>query len=134
MGFDGVRIHYEYVVELMLEHTQRLGLKVIWATHATYWNNKFSTRDFPNETIVQSYKAELRVITNASSKYSHVLYVSVFYPIPFPEVAGITYEECLQRINSTEFNNAIKNIVAFCQKLRRKMCCGKRRNPARLSS
>ncbi|MEM3783533.1 MAG: hypothetical protein QXY88_00675 [Candidatus Bathyarchaeia archaeon] len=118
MGFDGVRIHYEYVVEfdlveLMLEYTQRLGLKVIWATHATYWNNKFSTRDFPNETIVQSYKAELRVIANASSKYSHVLYVSVFYPILFPATAGITYEKCLQRINSTEFNNAIRDIVAF---------------------
>ncbi|MEM2676348.1 MAG: hypothetical protein QXJ77_00375 [Candidatus Bathyarchaeia archaeon] len=118
MGFDGVRIHYEYVVELglverLLERTQRLGLKVIWATHATYWNNKFPTRDFPNETIVQSYKAELRVIANASSKYSHVLYISVFYPIPFPAVAGITYEECLQRINSTDFNNAIKDIVAY---------------------
>ncbi|MEM0357684.1 MAG: hypothetical protein QXL77_04840 [Candidatus Bathyarchaeia archaeon] len=118
MGFDGVRIHYEYVVELglverLLECTQRLGLKVIWATHATYWNNKFPTRDFPNETIVQSYKAELRIIANASSKYSHVLYISVFYPIPFPAVAGITYEECLQRISSADFNDAIKDIVAY---------------------
>ncbi|MEM3463750.1 MAG: hypothetical protein QXL91_02705 [Candidatus Bathyarchaeia archaeon] len=118
MGFDGVRIHYEYVVELglvepLLEHTQRLGLKVIWATHATYWNNKFPTRDFPNETIVQNYKAELRVIANASAKYPHVLYVSVFYPIPFPAVTGITYDECLQRISSDEFNNALKDIVSF---------------------
>lgn len=39
MGFDGVRIHYEYVVqyglvEQLLNYTRDLGLKVIWATHA----------------------------------------------------------------------------------------------------
>ncbi len=118
MGFDGVRIHYEYVVNLglvepLLDYTQRLGLKVIWATHATYWNVKFPTRDFPNETIVQSYKAELQAIAGNSSRYPHVLYVSVFYPIPFPAVANITYEECMRRVNSAEFNNAMRNIVAY---------------------
>jgi len=118
MGFDGVRIHYENVVKLglvesLLNYTQYLGLKVIWATHATYWNVKFPTRDFPNETIVQSYKAELRTIAGNSSRYPHVLYVSVFYPIPFPAVANITYEECMQRVNSAEFNNAMRDIVAY---------------------
>ncbi len=118
MGFDGVRIHYEYVVEYglverLLNYTRYLGLKVIWATHATYWNNKYPTKDFPNATIVENYKAELSQIANASSRYSHVLYVSVFYPIPFAEVSGITHEECLQHINSTEFNAALENIVAF---------------------
>lgn len=118
MGFEGVRIHYEYVVKIgivepLLNYTQYLGLKVIWATHATYWNVRYPTRDFPNETILENYKAELSIIANASSKYSHVLYISVFYPIPFPEVSGLTYEECLQRIKSREFNNALEDIAAF---------------------
>lgn len=118
MGFDGVRIHYEHVVEYglverLLNYTQHLGLKVIWATHATYWNNKYPTKDFPNETIVKNYKEELRAIANASSKYSHVLYISIFYPIPFPEVCNITYNECLQRINSSDFNEALEDIAAF---------------------
>lgn len=118
MGFEGVRIHYEYVVKLgivepLLNYTQYLGLKVIWATHATYWNVKYPTRDFPNETILENHKAELNIIANASSKCSHVLYISVFYPIPFPEVSGLTYEECLQRIKSREFNNALEDIAAF---------------------
>jgi len=118
MGFDGVRIHYEYVVEYglveqLLNYTRDLGLKVIWATHATCWNNKYPTGNFPNETIVNNYKEELRAIANASSKYPHVLFISVFYPIPFTEVSGISYEEVVQHIHSQNFNEAMKDIVSY---------------------
>lgn len=118
MGFDGVRIHYEYVVEYglvgrLLNYTRDLGLDVIWATHATYWNNKYPTEDFPNETIVNNYKEELKEIADSSSKYPHVFYISVFYPIPFPEPCNITYEECLQHIQTAAFNDALKDVVGF---------------------
>jgi len=118
MGFDGVRIHYEYVVkdglvEPLLDYTRDLGLKVIWATHATYWGSKYPTIDFPNEIIVGEYKNELKEIANASSKYSHVLYVTVFYPIPFPEPYNITREQCIEHINSLDFNDALEDIMGL---------------------
>ena len=118
MGFDGVRIHYEYVVkydlvEQLLKYARDLGLKVIWATHATYWNNRYLTADFPNETIMNNYKEELSAIASASSKYPNVLYISVFYPIPFTEVSNISYTKVLQHIHSEEFNEALKEIVSY---------------------
>jgi hypothetical protein len=66
MGFDGVRIHYEYVVNLglvepLLDYTQRLGLKVIWATHATYWNVKFPTRIFQTRLLCKAIRQSFKL-------------------------------------------------------------------------
>jgi hypothetical protein len=88
MGFDGVKIFYEDIVdsgivEPLLNYTKKIGLKVIFATHATYWGHKYPTIDFPNETIINNYKRELGAICRniTSYKYDHVPFIAVLYPI-----------------------------------------------------
>lgn len=113
-GFDGVKIFYEYIVERgivepLLNYTQKLGLKVIFATHATYWGSKYPNIAFPNETIVKDYKRQLGAISGniSSHGYDHVLFIAIYYPIPF------NYTQVVEKLNSQEYINALKDIVSY---------------------
>ncbi|RJS76109.1 hypothetical protein CW667_05855, partial [Candidatus Bathyarchaeota archaeon] len=114
MGFDGVKIFYEYIVdsgivEPLLNYTRIIGLKVIFATHATYWNSIYPNIDFPNETIVNDYKRQLGAICGniTANGYDHVLFIAIYYPIPFE------YEHVVEKLNSQEYLNALKDIVNY---------------------
>jgi hypothetical protein len=116
MGFDGVKIFYEKivdsgVVEPLLYYTKKIGLKVIFATHATYWGwDVYRTIDFPNETILSNYKRELGAICGnvTSHKYDHVLFIAVLYPIAFDHP-----NEVRQKLDSAEYRNALIDIVNY---------------------
>jgi hypothetical protein len=115
MGFDGVKIFYENItvggiVEPLLNYTKKIGLKVIIATHATYWNVTYPTIDFPNETILSNYKRELGAICGnvTSHKYDHVLFIAVLYPIAFDHP-----NEVRQKLDSAEYRNALIDIVNY---------------------
>ena len=114
MGFDGVKIFYEYIVdsglvEPLLNYTKIIGLKVIFATHATYWNSTYPNIDFPNETIVNDYKRQLGAICGniTANGYDHVLFIAIYYPIPFE------HEHVVEKLNSQEYLNALKDIVNY---------------------
>jgi hypothetical protein len=116
MGFDGVKIFYEKIVdsgivEPLLYYTRKIGLKVIIATHATYWNVTYPTIDFPNETILSNYKRELGAICGniTSHKYNHVPFIAVLYPIAFDH----PNDEVRQKLDSAEYRNALIDIVNY---------------------
>jgi len=122
MGFDGVKIFYEYIVdsgivEPLLYYAKKIGLKVIFATHATYWGwDVYRTIDFPNETILSNYKRELGAICGniTAHKYDNVPFIAVLYPIPFNNSnEKISDEEIHQKLDSAEFKNALIDIVNY---------------------
>ena len=116
MGFDGVKIFYEYIVdkglvEPILEYTKRIGLKVIFATHATYWGSKYRNIDFPNEKIIKDYERQLGAICKNITvhKYTHVLFIAIYYPIPFND----SKSEIIRKLNSPEYKQALEAIVNY---------------------
>lgn len=122
MGFDGVKIFYEKIVdsgivEPLLYYTKKIGLKVIFATHATYWGwDVYRTIDFPNETILSNYKRELGAICGniTAHKYDNVPFMAVLYPIPFNNSnEEISDEKIHQKLDSAEFKNALIDIVNY---------------------
>jgi hypothetical protein len=123
MGFDGVKIFYEGVVdsgivEPLLNYTKKIGLKVIFATHATYWGHKYPTVDFPNETIISNYKRELGAICRniTSHNYDHVPFIAVLYPIN-------------QKLNSSEYRDALIDIVDYVKSFGLKVSMDTEGNP-----
>lgn len=138
MGFDGVKIFYEKIVdrgivEPLLYYTKKIGLKVIFATHATYWGwDVYRTIDFPNETILSNYKRELGAICGniTSHKYDHVPFIAVLYPIPFNNSnEKISDEEIRQKLDSAGYENALIDIVDYVKSFGLKVSMDTEGNP-----
>jgi hypothetical protein len=132
MGFDGVKIFYEDIVdsgivEPLLNYTKKIGLKVIFATHATYWGHKYPTIDFPNETIISNYKRELGAICRniTSYKYDHVPFIAVLYPIPFNQ----SNEKVNQKLNNSNYTDALTDIVDYIKSFGLKVSMDTEGNP-----
>jgi hypothetical protein len=133
MGFDGVKVFYEKIVdsgivEPLLYYTKEIGLKVIFATHATYWGwDVYRTIDFPNETILSNYKRELGAICGniTSHKYDHVLFIAVLYPIAFDH----PNDEVRQKLDSAEYRNALIDIVNYVKSFGLKVSMDTEGNP-----
>jgi hypothetical protein len=132
MGFDGVKIFYEYIVdsgivEPLLNYTKKIGLKVIFATHATYWNHTYRTIDFPNETIISNYKRELGAICRniTSHNYDHVPFIAILYPIPFDQSEKVIN----QKLTSPEYKNALIDIVDYVKSFGLKVSMDTEGNP-----
>jgi hypothetical protein len=132
MGFDGVKIFYEYIVddgmvEPLLNYTKKIGLKVIFATHATYWNHTYRTIDFPNETIISNYKRELGAICRniTSHNYDHVPFIAILYPIPFDQPEKVIN----QKLNSSEYRDALIDIVDYVKSFGLKVSMDTEGNP-----
>jgi len=132
MGFDGVKIFYEYIVdsgivEPLLNYTKKIGLKVIFATHATYWNHTYCTIDFPNETIISNYKRELGAICRniTSHNYDHVPFIAILYPIPFDQSEKVIN----QKLTSPEYKNALIDIVDYVKSFGLKVSMDTEGNP-----
>ncbi|MEM3696606.1 MAG: hypothetical protein QXQ94_03770 [Candidatus Bathyarchaeia archaeon] len=132
MGFDGVKIFYEDIVdsgivEPLLNYTKMIGLKVIFATHATYWGHKYSTIDFPNETIINNYKRELGAICGniTAHQYDHVPFMAVLYPIPFNQ----KWEDINEKLNSTDYKEALIEIVDYIKSFGLKVSMDTEGNP-----
>ena len=132
MGFDGVKIFYEDIVdsgivEPLLNYTKKIGLKVIFATHATYWGHKYPTIDFPNETIISNYKRELGAICRniTSYKYDHVPFIAVLYPIPFNQ----SNEKVNQKLNDSNYTDALTDIVDYIKSFGLKVSMDTEGNP-----
>lgn len=138
MGFDGVKIFYEYIVdsgivEPLLYYAKKIGLKVIFATHATYWGwDVYRTIDFPNETILSNYKRELGAICGniTAHKYDNVPFIAVLYPIPFNNSnEKISDEEIHQKLDSAEYKNALIDIVNYVKSFGLKVSMDTEGNP-----